>query len=448
MSSNPRLPTNRSAAHRNVPDDSTNSRSTSSDDDQAPEAAEAEAGPEEGGEASNGQPTAPPESLQPSDRERRSNRVTRFAVAEIVIASVAVSFALYFGRAILLPIAFALLMAVTLRPVVRSAKRRRVPESISAAALVVGILGLSLTSVYFLAGPIQEWSTDLPERMEEVGQRLSVVREQVKSLEEASDRLEEIAGSGGDQAEAEPEPEKYSTVIDAGVDEPETKEPVPVEVQQPRLAAGFDMLSSAGGLAASIVISLVMTFFLLSQGDVLLNNLVRVLPTNRDKRNTVAMVYRVEKGISHYLLTVSLINGVLGIFVGSALWLIGMPNPALWGLMAALLNFVPFAGALVGAVIVFFVAVLSFDSLAYAALVPLVYLTLTTIEGNAVTPAILGRTMQLNPIMVLLALIFWGWIWGVGGALLAVPMLAMIKIGCERFQRTQSIGTLLGGDNG
>lgn len=377
-------------------------------------------------------------------------RVTRGSVPGIVIAGVAAAFAIYFGRAILLPIAFALLIAVTLRPVVRSCRRRRIPESFSASVLISGLVLIGLTSVYFLAGPAREWTTDLPGRMEEIGDKLAAVRQQVREIEEASDRLEDIA-NGEDEAE---EPEQTLSPLGAIPDDAPARnqeqddKPVQVEVQQPRLTAGLDMLSSAGGLVASIAIALVMAFFMLSQGDVLLNNLLRTLPSMREKRSTVELVYNLEKGISRYLFTVTLINTCLGIAVGIAMWLLGMPNPALWGIMAALFNYVPLAGALVGTIIVFFVAILSFDSLAYASLVPVVYLALTALEGNVITPAVLGRTMQLNPILVLLSLVFWGWMWGIGGALLAVPMLAMLKIGCDRFERTRSIGTLLGGDSG
>jgi predicted PurR-regulated permease PerM len=122
-----------------------------------------------------------------------------------------------------------------------------------------------------------------------------------------------------------------------------------------------------------------------------------------------------------------------------------MPNPALWGAMCCVLNFIPYVGAMAGTMVVFLVAVLTFDSLGYACLVPAVYFAITAVEGNLITPALLGRSMSLNPVMVFLFLVFWGWIWGIGGALLAVPLLAMLKIGFDQFERTRPVGTLLGG---
>ena len=168
-------------------------------------------------------------------------------------------------------------------------------------------------------------------------------------------------------------------------------------------------------------------------------------PTFRDKRKVVEMVHEVERGVSSYLLTVTLINIALGVVIGLAMWLMEMPNPALWGAMATTLNFIPYLGAMAGTIVVFLVAVFSFDSLAYASLVPVVYFGCTALEGNFVTPSLLGRNMSMNPIVVFLSLVFWGWMWGVGGALIAVPTLAILKIGLDQFDRTRPIGTLLGG---
>ena len=147
-----------------------------------------------------------------------------------------------------------------------------------------------------------------------------------------------------------------------------------------------------------------------------------------------------------FLLTVACINVGLGIVEGLAMWLLGMPNPALWGVLCCVLNFIPYLGAMVGAIIVFFVAVLTFDTLEYAMVVPATYFAINAIEGNVVTPAILGRSMQLNPVIVFLFLTFWGWMWGISGAILAVPLLTVLKIGFDHFERTRPIGTLLAGD--
>jgi predicted PurR-regulated permease PerM len=264
------------------------------------------------------------------------------------------------------------------------------------------------------------------------------LRNQWAQIQEASEELEELAQ--GKSADEQP-----GTLWNWFSPAERDPEPVTVEVKQPRLASNLMVLNSAGSFLAATVVTFVLAFFLLSAGDVLINNVLRILPSMREKRNAVELVRNVEQGISSYLFTVTCINVALGVVQGVAMWLLGMPNPALWGAMCCVLNYIPYLGALLGTIVVFLVAVLTFDTLAYAALVPATYFAITALEGNLITPAILGRSMSLNPVMVFLFLTFWGWMWGIGGALLAVPLLAMLKIGFDQFERTKPMGTLLGG---
>src|SRR5690606_28930507 len=127
------------------------------------------------------------------------------------------------------------------------------------------------------------------------------------------------------------------------------------------------------------------------------------------------------------LLAISLINAGLGAVVAAVMWAIGMPNPLLWGVMAALLNYVPYVGALVGLAVVAVVALVSFDSAGTALLVPALYFACTTIEGQFVTPMLLGKRFEMNPVMVFLSIATWGWLWGVPGALMAVPLLVSLR---------------------
>jgi predicted PurR-regulated permease PerM len=198
-------------------------------------------------------------------------------------------------------------------------------------------------------------------------------------------------------------------------------------------------------MAGMIGIALIVGFFLLLEGDTLLNNILNITPRWTDKKNTVQLVYKLEDGVSKYLLTVSLINIALGVAVAIAMWLLGVPNAMLWGVLATLLNFIPFLGALLGVVIIFLVSVFSFDSLGYALVPPSVFLILTTIEGNFITPSLVGRSVSVNSVAVLLSLILWGWLWGIGGAFVGVPLLIIFKLICDQFERTAPIGALLSG---
>jgi predicted PurR-regulated permease PerM len=358
--------------------------------------------------------------------------------ALIVLTTLVLLSAVYLARAVIMPVAFALVLTLTFRPVVRHLKRRGLPLPAGSAAVLLLVLSAFLAGVTYLVGPAEEWIDTGPDKLRQVAERLSPLRNQWAQIQEASEELEDLAQGKSDEEQAD-------TVWSWFAADRAASQPVEVEVRQPRLVSNLIILNSAGSFLAGTVVMFVLAFFLLSSGDVLINNVLRMLPSMREKRNAVELVYNVEQGISAYLFTVTCINVALGVVQGVAMSLLGMPNPALWGAMCCVLNFIPYLGAMLGTIIVFLVAVLTFDTLGHASLVPGVYFAITAVEGNLVTPAMLGRSMSLNPVMVFLFLTFWGWIWGIGGALLAVPLLAMLKIGFDQFERTRPIGTLLGG---
>ncbi|GIV57743.1 MAG: hypothetical protein KatS3mg042_0656 [Rhodothermaceae bacterium] len=186
-----------------------------------------------------------------------------------------------------------------------------------------------------------------------------------------------------------------------------------------------------------------LTYFLLAGGDRFLRRLVETLPLLRHKRNAVAIIRRIEQELSRYFLLVTLVNAGLGGAVAGVLYLLDMPNPLLWGVLAGVLNYVPYLGGLVGILVIGLVALVSFDTLGEALLPPLAYLMLNTMEAYAITPALLGRRLRLNPVAILVSIVFWGWIWGVAGAILAVPLLVSFKIICDNVRALSAIGVFL-----
>jgi predicted PurR-regulated permease PerM len=223
------------------------------------------------------------------------------------------------------------------------------------------------------------------------------------------------------------------------------EQPVTVRVKEPELTSSAVVLSTTGNMVGMWLVVVVLSYFLLTAGDSLINNVLTILPTFREKRLTVELIKEIERGISSYLVTITLINLGLGCLVGVVLWMLGVPNPAVWGLMTTVFNYVPFVGQAIAGLVIGIVALLSFDSVGYALLVPVIFYAIAAVEGNVVTPMLLGRNMSLNPILVLTFLVCWGWMWGIAGAALAVPILAMLKIGCDHFESTRPVGTLLGG---
>jgi predicted PurR-regulated permease PerM len=155
-------------------------------------------------------------------------------------------------------------------------------------------------------------------------------------------------------------------------------------------------------------------------------------------------MYDIERKVSRYLLTITLINAGLGIVITIALAVIGLDYAYIWGSAAFLLNFVPFVGALVGTAMVAAYAIVSFDSVSYAFLAPAAYLLLTVVEGQFVTPTLVGRRLEMNTVAVFLTVVLWGWLWGVPGALVAVPFLVVFKVICENFEGLETMANFLG----
>ncbi len=422
-------------------------------------------------DANSGDDASRPEAGAPLSPARSSDR-NRASASLVILASLGILFALYVARVVLFPVVLACIITLLLRPIIRRCHRHRIPQALSAALVLCFFLLLFGVTAAYLIVPARDWIQNAPAHMEVVGEKLSAVRDQFEEINEVSEKVREFADGesekedddededeeagaeeivGGEDGE-EGNEESESTIATAirgwtgGSDESSEAEdrPVPVEIRQRRPLSGLTLLSTTGDLVGALVVTVVLSFFLLTTGDRLLNHTLQLISSFRDRRNVVAMVHEVEHGISTYLLTVSLINVGLGVVVAGAMWLLGVPNPMLWGAMACVLNFIPYLGAITGSIIVFLVAVYFFDSLAYAFLVPLTYSIITAMEGNLVTPMLLGRQMRLSPVVVFLSLLFWGWMWGVGGALLAVPILAVVKIALERFERTRPVSLLLG----
>ncbi len=328
-------------------------------------------------------------------------------------------YTLYFARDFLLPIVLALLFNLLLSPLVRGLKRLHIPSPLGAAVVILAVLGTFGWGVYQLSGPAYDWMVRAPQSFRKVEGRLRELKRPVQSIGKATEQVEKMA-----------------QVAPAGSAAPT------VAVTAPSL--GARILSRATDLGASTAITIILLFFLLASGDMFLRKLIKVLPSLADKKRAVEIARQVETDISAYLSTVAMINTGLGLAVWLAMALLGLPNPLLWGVMVALTNFIPYLGALTCYVVFAVLGFLTFPDFAHALMPVGAFLVLNVLEAYLVTPMILGHRLTLNPVVVFLSLTFWSWLWGIPGAILAVPITVVGKILCDHIAPLAPLGEFLG----
>ncbi|HWK69193.1 MAG TPA: AI-2E family transporter [Rhizobiaceae bacterium] len=343
------------------------------------------------------------------------SRLVRFALVGIFL--LAFVYALYFARDFFMPVLLAFLLALTLTPIVRLLRKHGIPSALSATLLVVMSTGTIGTIGYLLSGPVVQLASDAPSIGREVAQRLSELRRPFEHVLNVTRQVEHITDA---------------------VDEPGVQK---VVIAQPGIIS-----RAAGNIVSattSVAIIFVLSLFLLASGTMFYEKIIQSFARLSDKKRALRLVYDIEREISRYLLTVALINSGLGIAVGLGLWAIGLPDPLLWGVAAALLNFLPYIGAAVTVLMVAAISLVTFDSFTYALLAPAFVVLCNTIEGQLVTPLVVGRRLEINAVAIFIAVAFWSWLWGFVGALIAVPLLVVIKVFCDNFDSLRHVGNFL-----
>jgi predicted PurR-regulated permease PerM len=374
-------------------------------------------------------PTSP-HGLRSADIEPGALSSARFRVSQLLQRSfdirsialtglfiLAIFYTVYFMRAILLPLVLALLLSYLLRPVVRGFARIRIAAPFGAAVVLFVAVTIIGSGIFYLAAPAASWVQKAPYSLQEFQRKLLPIKQPMEKVAQASGEIEKLATPQTSQARTA------------------------VEVKRHPIAE--TVVGRTPEFIASIILVLILLYFLLAFDGVFLRKLIKLLPTMADKKRAVSIATEIEANISRYLFTVTAINVCLGVAVGTTVGLLGLRNPILWAVLVATLNFVPYLGALTGIICISLGAILSFDSLSYALIFPAVYLTFAILEGNFVTPWVMGRSLTLNPVMVLLSITFWGWLWGVAGVMLAVPILAAFKIFCVHIKPMEPVAEFL-----
>jgi predicted PurR-regulated permease PerM len=340
------------------------------------------------------------------------------SMALTILSILALLYTLFFARDFLLPIVMALLLDLLFSPVVRAFTRVGIGAPIGAAIVVLGLLGIVSFGAYELSTPLERWVTEAPATLAKAEARMKKLTKPLERVRRTAEQVETAASATA--------PPKTTEVV----------------VRGPGLVArvfGTTQRFVAGALEV-----LILLYFLLAAGDLFLQKLVKVLPQLGDKRTAVRIARKAESSISTYLITALAINVGEGIVVAGALYLLGMPSPALWGAMVALLEFVPYLGAAAIVVVLTIAALTTFDAVGHALLIPASFLAINLIQGNLISPLLYSRRLTLNPVALFVGLAFWWWIWGIPGAFVAVPLMATFKIFCDHIDALAPIGEFLG----
>jgi predicted PurR-regulated permease PerM len=303
-------------------------------------------------------------------------------------------------------------------PIIRLLKKLWVPRFLAALIVVVGGIAGAVALGSQLIVPAGDWFRDVPRELRDLTPKL---RQLAKPMQDANRAAENIArAAGGESA-------KKVEVVRTQVDDP------------------YKMLTATPRMLASVLAVVLLTFFFIVYGEDLQRHAIAMLPGRQKKKFTVDLMQSMERELSRYVLTISVINAVVGLVYAAILYALDIPlqEALLWGTMVAILNFAPYVGALIGMGVMLLVGFVTYSETWLSLMPAIVYLALHTVEGQIITPIVLGRRMALSPLILILALMVFGWLWGIIGLLLAVPLLVCIKLVLARVEGMEGWARLL-----
>jgi predicted PurR-regulated permease PerM len=327
---------------------------------------------------------------------------------------------LYLASAIILPVVLAFVLNLLLQPAIRLLGRAHLPRAIGALLTVFLVIGVLAGLVAALSVPAATWAERLPEGIPRLEAHLQFIKGPIDALQKVIQRAEQVADA----------PPSQGSIVSVRRD----------------LGLTGALFAGTRSVLDGLFTTVLVLYFLLVAGNIFLRRIVEILPTFTNKRQAVDISQQIQEDISAYLVTITAMNAAVGIATAAAMYLCGLGDPLLWGTIAFLLNYIPILGPFFGICIFVLVGMLSFESLWWALLPPVLYFGIHLVEGETLTPMLLARRFTLNPVLIILSLVFWFWMWGVIGAILAVPMLAILKIISDRLRPLKALGHFLEGE--
>ncbi|MBV9276086.1 MAG: AI-2E family transporter [Verrucomicrobia bacterium] len=350
-----------------------------------------------------------------ADTSGRKTRIASVALSGLFL--LALFYTLYLAADFLQPVLFALFLSLLLAPVIRLLCFVRIPLFLSAAIGIGASLVLILGFASIISAPLTGFVHDFPTYVQAVQTRATALTAPLQRLASISQQVDRLMQGGG---------------------------PAQATVSLRQQGVVQVIFSETPGFLAKVVIVIVLSYFLLVYGETFYRKIVYVAPRFEDKRRAVEIAHRLQWAISRYLTSVTLLNLGLGLVVGVTAQLFGLPNSILWGAAAFVLNYIPFLGAGSCMIAMLIACLLNHPTSWISFLPPVIYLAASALESNLITPHVIGRWMTLNPVAILLSFLFWGWLWGIPGMLLAVPILAVAKIFCSTLPSLSSVAEFLG----
>lgn len=330
-------------------------------------------------------------------------------------------FTLYVTRSIVVPLIIAILFDFLLSPSVKFLKKCYIPPQIGSALIILLLFIILGFGIYSLSAPAIHWMNKGPEVLNRIDQKEAILANLVSKPINALSMINTEVASFNQKAQIQPNTEV-------------------IVKESPFMSSIF---TTTWQLILELGITVILLYFLLLSDNFLLRKIVNSLSNLEQKKEAVLIAHEIGNQVWKYLFARTVINIIFGVIVSLLMYFLGMPDPILWGVLAGLLEFIPYVGALISTCVIGLIALLSFNSIGYSFLVILLYFSLLVIEGNIISPIVFGKTLTLNPIIVFLGLLFWGMIWGLAGAFLAVPMMVTMKIIFETLYESSFMNELL-----
>ena len=363
-------------------------------------------------------PAIPAPSEEITSTEATPARRPRASTALLVLASLAVGYTLWAAQGLLLPILLGMFFALVGNPIIRVLRRLHVPRFLAALLVVAGGLSATVALGTQLVEPASDWIREVPKELRDLTPKL---RKMAKPMQDANLAAENIARAAGGETS------KRVEVVRTQVDDP------------------YKALTTTPRMLASVLAVVLLTLFFMVYGENLQRNAIALLPGRQQKKFTVELMQSIEHEISRYVLTISVINVLMGLLFAGVLFALKVPLPEalMWGTVVAVLNFAPYVGPLIGMGLMLLMGFVTFSDPWMSVLPAAIYLVLHTLEGQFITPIVLGRRMALSPLVLILALMVFGWLWGIAGLLLAVPLLVCVKLVLARVEGMEGWARLM-----